>query len=147
MWMGVVYLLFVVITVDDVRMVAELDGRGMTTTANGHQVALFYFNDTIHCVDEKCPHAGNVQCSLYDCVLMCVIGGPLHEGDIEDMGPELCIVCPWHKFCFSLSDGRAVRPLGRTELLCVYPIKQDSDGCIRVGFKQFHPSCFYNEEF
>ena len=75
------------------------------------------------------------------------IGGPLHEGDIEDIGLELCIVCPWHKFCFSLITGRTVRPLGRAELLCVYPVQQDSDGCIRVGFKQFHPSCFYNEDF
>ena len=57
-------LFFVVVTVDDIKM-AELDSRGVSTTANGHQVALFYCNDTIHCVDEKCPHAGNVYNYTY----------------------------------------------------------------------------------
>ncbi|KAL8575315.1 hypothetical protein ACOMHN_003149 [Nucella lapillus] len=32
-------------------------------------------------------------------------GGPLHEGDIEDMGSNPCVVCPWHKYKIALSNG------------------------------------------
>lgn len=75
------------------------------------------------------------------------IGGPLHRGDIEDLGLEVGVVCPWHNFCFSLNTGLLLRPLGRTECLLNYPVQRASDGCISVGFKQFHPSYFCNEDF
>ncbi len=32
-------------------------------------------------------------------------GGPLDEGDIEELGNKLLIVCPWHSFDFDLSTG------------------------------------------
>ena len=32
-------------------------------------------------------------------------GGPLDEGDIEELDKKLIIVCPWHNFDFDLSTG------------------------------------------
>lgn len=32
-------------------------------------------------------------------------GGPLDEGDIEELGNKLLIICPWHNFDFDLSNG------------------------------------------
>ncbi len=33
------------------------------------------------------------------------IGGPLEQGDIEELADQLYIVCPWHSFDFSLNTG------------------------------------------
>lgn len=33
------------------------------------------------------------------------IGGPLDQGDIEELGNKLLVVCPWHSFDFDLKDG------------------------------------------
>ncbi|XP_074640497.1 Rieske domain-containing protein-like isoform X3 [Tubulanus polymorphus] len=32
-------------------------------------------------------------------------GGPLVDGDIEDINGTTCIVCPWHKYKISLKEG------------------------------------------
>jgi len=32
-------------------------------------------------------------------------GGPLNLGDIEDVGGDRCLVCPWHRYEFKLTDG------------------------------------------
>lgn len=44
--------------------------------------------------DVQCPHSG----------------GPLHLGDIEDIGGVLSVVCPWHEFKFSLDSGKGQSP-------------------------------------
>ncbi|XP_076441288.1 Rieske domain-containing protein-like isoform X2 [Babylonia areolata] len=35
-------------------------------------------------------------------------GGPLHEGDIEDLGMDSCVVCPWHKYKICLDNGHGL---------------------------------------
>ncbi|KAL6456169.1 hypothetical protein MHYP_G00347110 [Metynnis hypsauchen] len=35
-------------------------------------------------------------------------GGPLQEGDIEEFGGRLCIVCPWHKYKITLAEGEGL---------------------------------------
>ena len=32
-------------------------------------------------------------------------GGPLDEGDIEELGNKFLIICPWHSFDFDLKTG------------------------------------------
>ncbi len=32
-------------------------------------------------------------------------GGPLEEGDIEELDKNLLIICPWHSFDFNLATG------------------------------------------
>jgi nitrite reductase/ring-hydroxylating ferredoxin subunit len=34
-------------------------------------------------------------------------GGPLDQGDIEELGDKLLIVCPWHSFDFELKNGQS----------------------------------------
>ena len=88
-------------------------------SVNFRKVALFRLGTTVYATDEKCPHAG----------------GPIHMGDIEAL-PDmfLCVTCPWHKWRFSLDNGKVVTPQDRNLQLKVYPTRVDDDGTIRVGF-------------
>lgn len=36
------------------------------------------------------------------------LGGPLHEGHLQDTRGELCVVCPWHGSVFSIQSGEVV---------------------------------------
>ena len=38
-------------------------------------------------------------------LLMC-LGGPLYEGDIEDCGDKLHVICPWHGYSFDVHTGK-----------------------------------------
>lgn len=39
-------------------------------------------------------------------MIYCSTGGPLEQGDIEDLGNgKLALICPWHYFDFSLETG------------------------------------------
>ncbi len=84
----------------------------------------------------------------------CHPGGPLHLADIEDSlslttGQSTpCIICPWHKWCFDLSTGRQLDPLGREQHIQSYPVRVDSDtGTISIGFASFDSSCFTDYDF
>ena len=33
------------------------------------------------------------------------LSGPLHEGTVEDVRGDACLVCPWHGSAFALDDG------------------------------------------
>jgi nitrite reductase/ring-hydroxylating ferredoxin subunit len=37
------------------------------------------------------------------------LSGPLHEGTVEDVRGNACLVCPWHGSAFDLEDGAARR--------------------------------------
>ena len=45
--------------------------------------------DQFHAMEAVCSHEG----------------GPLDLGDIEDIDGERCLVCPWHRYEFKLTDG------------------------------------------
>jgi len=91
--------------------IAPLEKNGLEVTANETKIALFRFGvDTIYAINRRCPHKG----------------GPLHLGDIEDLGKErkrLCVVCPWHKWTFSLETGKLIVPNIETTEATVYPVK------------------------
>ncbi len=36
------------------------------------------------------------------------LSGPLHEGELQDIGEDPCVVCPWHQSTFSLRTGKVV---------------------------------------
>lgn len=42
-----------------------------------------------HVIEARCSHEG----------------GPLDEGDIEELGNKFLIICPWHSFDFDLKTG------------------------------------------
>jgi 3-phenylpropionate/trans-cinnamate dioxygenase ferredoxin subunit len=57
------------------------------------QVALFHIDGQFFALQERCRHQG----------------GPLSQGDIEDLGPAeggICVRCPWHGLAFSIASGR-----------------------------------------
>jgi len=53
------------------------------------------------------------------------LGGPLIEGDIEEIGSHMCIICPWHRYKLDLETGEAIITGSDTE-----------DGICSKGFKQ-----------
>lgn len=58
--------------------------------ASNRVVALVRIDDDVYAVDAFCPHWA----------------GPLGEGTVSVSRRE--IICPWHRFRFSLEDGRCV---------------------------------------
>lgn len=36
------------------------------------------------------------------------LGGPLHEGHLEETRGQLCVVCPWHGSTFSVASGEVI---------------------------------------
>lgn len=37
------------------------------------------------------------------------LGGPLHEGSVQSVGGQTCLVCPWHQSAFAIDDGSVRR--------------------------------------
>jgi nitrite reductase/ring-hydroxylating ferredoxin subunit len=52
-----------------------------------------------YAIDARCSHEG----------------GPLDQGDIEELGEKLLIVCPWHSFDFDLKNGQSSTGLKVTD--------------------------------
>ena len=61
-------------------------GEGKYVEIDGFQLAVFIHDDTLHVLDNTCPHAG----------------GNLAGGYVEDG----CAVCPWHYWAFRLENGQ-----------------------------------------
>lgn len=48
--------------------------------------------DRVTVLSDRCPH----------------LSAPLHEGELDTVGSELCVTCPWHASVFRISDGAVV---------------------------------------
>ncbi|XP_078613379.1 Rieske domain-containing protein-like [Branchiostoma floridae x Branchiostoma japonicum] len=59
---------------------------------HGRDVVVFHHQGGSYCMDRICHHAG----------------GPLQDGDIEDIAGHACIVCPWHKIKITLATGESL---------------------------------------
>lgn len=69
-----------------VATLQELQSRGyMTVQLNGNTVALFYHQDRVYAVDNRCPH----------------MGFPLDRGTVRDG----ILTCHWHHARFDLASG------------------------------------------
>lgn len=55
-------------------------------------IAVIAYKSKFYAVDNACYHHG----------------GPLLMGDIEDVGGQRCLVCPWHKYFISLETGEGL---------------------------------------
>ena len=55
---------------------------------NGRRLCLIRHQGKLYAMGDKCPHAG----------------GPLHQGKINEKNE---VVCPWHRFPFSLETGQS----------------------------------------
>ncbi|XP_039615304.1 Rieske domain-containing protein isoform X2 [Polypterus senegalus] len=74
-------------TMDDI-----IQRTRITTLIQGREVVVFYHKGEFYAMDMRCYHAG----------------GPLHLGDIEDIDGKVCIICPWHKYKITLTDGEGL---------------------------------------
>ena len=82
--------------------------------ADGKMVTLARFNGQLYAFAQKCPHASGIMA----------------DGFIDPAGN---VVCPLHRYRFSLQNGRNTS--GEGYFLKTYPVKQGPDG-IFVGFKK-----------
>ena len=74
---------------------------------NGKLICIAVKNDTVRACAAKCPHAG----------------APMAGGYLDAMGN---IVCPLHRYKFSLQNGRNIS--GEGYFLKTYPIEMRPDG-------------------
>lgn len=80
----------------------------------GKTICIARNNDELFACTHKCPHAG----------------GYLANGSIDALGN---IVCPLHRYKFSLSNGQNTS--GEGYYLKTYPIEKKEDG-IYIGFEE-----------
>jgi 3-phenylpropionate/trans-cinnamate dioxygenase ferredoxin subunit len=92
-----------------------LNGEGLSECdAGGKPLCIARHGDRLLACAQKCPHAG----------------GYLSEGYVDAAGN---IVCPVHRYKFSLETGKNVS--GEGYYLKTYPVELRPDG-IYVGFKE-----------
>lgn len=85
----------------------------LVVTAGGKSLTLARVGDEIRACAHKCPHAG----------------ATMADGFLDALGQ---IVCPLHRYKFSLTNGRNTS--GEGYHLKTFPIKVQADG-VFVGFK------------
>lgn len=82
------------------------DGIAAVSVA-GKELCLILFKDQLYACSSRCPHAG----------------GMMANGYIDAVGN---IVCPTHRYKFSLQNGR--NSSGEGYFLKTYPVEQREDG-------------------
>ena len=95
-------------------------------------LSLYSFTD----ISNKCIKSLGRKSVLNFC-LMCSFcsGGPLHLGDIEDLGEAAlpCVVCPWHSWKYSLETGSLKIPDKKNITLGTYPVRVNEKGEVYLG--------------
>lgn len=81
------------------------DGKGQRFDNAGNSVAVFKNGGTFFAMSARCPHQG----------------GPIDQGKIEDG----YVVCPWHRFQFSVLDGKGPAAFG--DCIEYYPVVIHND--------------------
>lgn len=66
--------------------------RCLTFSSSGRSVMLINVGGQVFCIDQACYHHG----------------GPLLDGDIEDIGGRISVKCPWHGFQIELNTGEGL---------------------------------------
>jgi len=106
---------------------------GKVVEVNGKSLALFRHGKKFFAIRSKCCHEG----------------GPLAEGDIEDIVSENgerrpCVVCPWHGWKFDLKSGTCVHLAEyRQEVFSCRVVLNE----IEVGFENFDSAAFCELDF
>ncbi|MEE1944152.1 Rieske (2Fe-2S) protein [Pedobacter sp. KR3-3] len=80
---------------------------------NGKKLCLIKYEQKIYVIQNTCPHAGGI-----------LSGGWCKEGNI---------VCPIHRYEYSLTTGRGAP--GQGDYIDIYPTEQREDG-LYVGLKE-----------
>ena len=90
------------------------ENKLLNLEVNGKTVCVSLFKEKLYATTAKCPHAG----------------GNLSHGYLDEAGN---IVCPLHRYKFSLVNGRNVS--GEGYYLKIYPIENRADG-IYLGMEE-----------
>ncbi|KAM3621656.1 uncharacterized protein V6R79_014070 [Siganus canaliculatus] len=61
-------------------------------TLEGRDILIIHNQGVFHAMDSYCYHAG----------------GPLENGDIEEIDGKWCIICPKHKYKITLTNGECI---------------------------------------
>ncbi len=93
----------------------KVAGNGMCeVSVGGKSVCIVVHQDKVAACASKCPHAGGI----------------LSDGYVDSLGN---MVCPLHRYKFSLVNGRNVS--GEGYYLVTYPVEMRPDG-IFIGFEE-----------
>lgn len=94
----------------EVATVEELQrSNRKRTPVHGRDIIIFLKrgknpNDaSSYCAMDAVCYRKNTGCTVTNA--FADFGGPLSEGDIEDLNGHQCIVCPWHRYPISLDTG------------------------------------------
>ncbi|XP_059173559.1 Rieske domain-containing protein-like [Physella acuta] len=96
-------------------------------TVGGKDIFVVLNNGQPYAFDSFCYHAG----------------GPLYQGDIEDVSGKWCIVCPWHKYKIHIDSGEGLyhsvdpHDLKKPPKLCSKGRKQRTHSVIVKGEQLF----------
>ncbi|KAM6980661.1 Rieske domain-containing protein [Aplochiton taeniatus] len=69
-----------------------IEAKRSFRTLEGKDILVIYHQGVFYALDFHCYHAG----------------GPLQNGDIEELDGKLCIVCPKHKYKITLAKGESL---------------------------------------
>eukprot|EP00742_Colponemidia_sp_Colp-10_P005308 GILJ01005669.1.p1 GENE.GILJ01005669.1~~GILJ01005669.1.p1 ORF type:complete len:267 (+),score=32.67 GILJ01005669.1:47-847(+) len=111
---------------------------GYAVRVNDKDVAVFRYKKLLYATDNKCPH----------------MGGPLADGDIEDLADDIVVKCPYHGYKFSLGNGtRRFPPCAAgagadcSDNIHTYPVRADEAGRLWIFFESLSQSVFGCTDF
>ncbi|KAK9860388.1 hypothetical protein WJX84_009222 [Apatococcus fuscideae] len=113
---------FAPLPVATIQSRALAEGGRQNVEIQGRKVTLARLGGRVYCFDSTCYH----------------MGGPLSQGDIEDVNGTACVTCPWHFHKISLETGGTIEK-GLLNTTCESAPKQrlhtasdGSDGMVHV---------------
>ena len=89
------------------------DGRLCAFEVEGQQICVANDGGRYAAIDNVCPHRG----------------GPLAEGTLEDGH----VLCPWHAWAFSLSDGKVAHDPTHAVKMFPLDVPKTGDDDVRVA--------------
>jgi nitrite reductase/ring-hydroxylating ferredoxin subunit len=112
----------------EVARLEELEQRTPTVVrAGARELVLVRDGERVHALRNACPHMDE---SFAGAAVIARIGGTPDEPRFDDDEP--LIVCPWHRYEFSLADGRCLG--GGRYRVRTYAVRVD-DGRVLVDLR------------
>eukprot|EP01060_Flectonema_neradi_P040598 TRINITY_DN9331_c0_g1_i1.p1 TRINITY_DN9331_c0_g1~~TRINITY_DN9331_c0_g1_i1.p1 ORF type:complete len:450 (+),score=57.09 TRINITY_DN9331_c0_g1_i1:45-1394(+) len=71
---------------------AAFSGKSRLINSHGREIAMFKYQSKYYALDNSCYHHG----------------GGLLNGDIEVLDGKACVICPWHGYRITLSEGEGL---------------------------------------
>lgn len=69
-----------------------IEAKRSCRTIEDRDILVIHHQGAFYAIDSYCYHAG----------------GPLENGDIEELNSKLCIICPKHKYKIAIADGEGI---------------------------------------